>query len=81
MVRYYGYYSNVSRGQGKKQNQDGLIPRILEPEESSIKKSHLIEVTSNSFLRTYWHGFCIKDFNYCPELKEKLASVYRCCKG
>lgn len=32
---YYGYYSNVSRGKRKKQNQDGLIPCILEPEESS----------------------------------------------
>jgi hypothetical protein len=35
MVRYYGYYSNVSRGQRKKQNQDGLIPCILEPDEDS----------------------------------------------
>jgi len=26
MVRYYGYYSNVSRGKRNKQNQDGLIP-------------------------------------------------------
>jgi len=29
MVRYYGYYSNVSRGKRNKQNQDGLIPCIL----------------------------------------------------
>jgi len=35
MVRYYGYYSNVSRGKRKKQNQDELIPWILEPDESS----------------------------------------------
>lgn len=35
MVRYYGYYSNVSRGKRKKQNQDELIPCILEPNESS----------------------------------------------
>jgi len=35
MVRYYGYYSNVSRGKRKKQNQDELIPCILEPDESS----------------------------------------------
>ena len=33
MVRYYGYYSNVSRGKRKKQTQDGLIPCILEPVE------------------------------------------------
>ena len=32
MVRYYGYYSNVSRGKRKKHNQDEWIPCILEPE-------------------------------------------------
>jgi len=35
MVRYYGFYSNVSRGKRKKQVQDELIPSILEPEGSS----------------------------------------------
>lgn len=35
LVRYYGYYSNVSRGKRKKQNRDESIPYILEPEESS----------------------------------------------
>ena len=35
MVRYYGYYSNVCRGRRKKQNQDGLIPDILERDEDS----------------------------------------------
>jgi hypothetical protein len=35
MVRYYGYYSNVSRGNRKRQNQDEWIPCILQPEESS----------------------------------------------
>ena len=29
------YYSNVSRGKRQKENQDGLIPCILEPEENS----------------------------------------------
>jgi len=33
MVKYYGHYSNVSRGKRKKQNQDELIPSILEPVE------------------------------------------------
>jgi hypothetical protein len=37
MVRYYGYYSNVSRGKRKNQNQDELIPCILEPDESSTE--------------------------------------------
>jgi len=35
MVRYYGYYGNVSRGRRKKQNEDRLIPCILEPDELS----------------------------------------------
>jgi hypothetical protein len=32
---YYGYYRNVSRGRRQKENQDGLIPNIIEPEENS----------------------------------------------
>ena len=32
MVRYYGYYSNVSRGKRKKADTDDKIPCILEPE-------------------------------------------------
>ena len=35
MVRYYGYYSNVSRGKRKKQNLDDIVPSILQPEGSS----------------------------------------------
>jgi len=35
MVRYYGYYSNVSRGKRKMLDQDVLIPSILEPDEIS----------------------------------------------
>ena len=35
MVRYYGYYSNVSRGKRKMQDQDKRIPSILEPARSS----------------------------------------------
>lgn len=30
MVRYYGYYSNVSRGKRKKENSDHSIPHIIE---------------------------------------------------
>jgi hypothetical protein len=30
MVRYYGYYSNVSRGKRKKEEQDDIIPCIIE---------------------------------------------------
>jgi hypothetical protein len=35
MVRYYGYYSNVCRGQRKKANEDGLVLCILQPVEPS----------------------------------------------
>jgi len=35
MVRYYGYYSNVSRGRRKKENRDALVPSILESDEHS----------------------------------------------
>jgi len=35
MVRYYGYYSNVSRGKRKKNDHDELIPSILEPDGTS----------------------------------------------
>ena len=35
MVRYYGHYRNVSRGERRKQDQDGLIPSILDPDGSS----------------------------------------------
>ena len=38
MVRYYGYYSNVSRGKRKMQAQDELIPSILDPGGSSKER-------------------------------------------
>jgi hypothetical protein len=33
--RYYGYYSNVSRGKRQKENEDDRIPFILEPGASA----------------------------------------------
>jgi hypothetical protein len=35
MVRYYGFYSNVSRGIRQKENQDALIPCVLEPDDKA----------------------------------------------
>jgi putative transposase len=35
MVRYVGFYSNVARGKRKKNDQDELIPSILEPDGPS----------------------------------------------
>ena len=41
MLRYYGYYSNVSRGKRQKEGMDDAIPRILEPQgnEKAFRKS------------------------------------------
>jgi hypothetical protein len=38
IVRYYGYYSNDSRGKREKQSHDGLIPCILEADESKKRR-------------------------------------------
>ena len=35
MVRYYGYYSNISRGRHKQRNEDEWISYIMEAEGSS----------------------------------------------
>ena len=37
-MRYYGHYSNVSRGKRKMQDQDELILSILEPDGSSKER-------------------------------------------
>jgi len=41
MVRYYGYYSNVSRGKRQKEGNDDAVPCILEPQgnEKAFRKS------------------------------------------
>jgi len=41
MVRYYGYYSNVSRGKRQKEGVDDVVPCILEPKEDlkTLRKS------------------------------------------
>jgi len=38
MVRYYGYYSNVSRGKRKKEEQDAIIPYIIKEAGVSPEK-------------------------------------------
>ena len=39
MVRYYGHYSNASRGLRQKKNLDDLIPSIMEPEDLKPKRT------------------------------------------
>ncbi len=38
MVRYYGYYSNVSRGNRRQENRDDSIPCIIEADAASPAK-------------------------------------------
>ena len=67
MVRYYGFYSNVSRGKRKKHDQDGLIPSILEPDGSS--KEH----------RRNWARLIRKIYEVdpltCPKCSGKLKII------
>jgi hypothetical protein len=37
MVRYYGYYSNLSRGLRKKTGMDEIIPCMLKPELTDVQ--------------------------------------------
>jgi hypothetical protein len=39
MVRHYGYYSNVLRGKQKKEEQDNILPCIIE--EAGISPEQL----------------------------------------
>ncbi|MBW1673786.1 MAG: hypothetical protein JRJ45_09115 [Deltaproteobacteria bacterium] len=67
MVRYYGYYSNVSRGKRKQENQDEWIPCIL-PDEFS-KES-----------RKNWARLIQKIYEVdpltCPKFKWKNSPVF-----
>ena len=51
VVKYYGHYSNVSRGKRKKQNQDELIPSILEPMDHRKSTGETGLVLSKKFTR------------------------------
>ena len=42
MVRYYGLESNVSRGLRQKENVDGLIPCVIEPDENAKPNGALV---------------------------------------
>ena len=65
MVRYYGYYSNVSRGKRKEAGTDDAIPCILEPE------GHL------KTLRKNWARFIQKIYEVDPLVCPKCQGVMR----
>jgi len=65
MVRYYGYYSNVSRGKRKKREIDDAIPCILEP-----------ELTGKEFRRN-WARLIQKIYEVDPLVCPKCAGPMR----
>ncbi len=72
MVRYYGHYSNVSRGRRKKAQTDNQVPYILEselsPKEFRKNWARLIQKTyevdplkcpkCQGSMRVYWECNC-----------------------
>jgi len=67
MVRYYGYYSNVTRGRRKEAGTDDVIPSMLEP------------VESNKALRKNWARLIQKiyevDSLLCPYCKGAMRII------
>ncbi len=73
MVRYYGYYSNVSRGKRKKRDQDGLIPNVPEPLEEP-------DLSGEGFSKEYrrnWARLIQKIYEVDPLTCPKCASQMR----
>ena len=69
MVRYYGYYSNVSRGKRQQENQGDLIPSILEPDGSSKE------------CRKNWAGLIRKIYEVVPLTCPKWSGAIRINSG
>jgi hypothetical protein len=67
MVRYYEYYSNVSRGKRKKQKQDGLISCMLEPDESSRE-------SRNNWVRLIQKIYELDPLT-CPKCSGKMKAI------
>jgi len=65
MVRYYGYYSNVSRGKRKEAGTDDAIPCILEPHEN------------NKALRKNWARLIQKIYEVDPLVCPKCKGIIR----
>jgi len=67
MVRYYGYYSNVTRGKRKKTDADDKIPCILEP-----------ELTDKAF-RKNWARLIQKNYEFdlllCPRCFAEMCVI------
>jgi hypothetical protein len=75
MVRYYGYYSNVSRGKRKKVESDERIPSILEPVEGPDFRG---DVSSEEYRRN-WARLIQKIYEVdpltCPKCSGKMKVI------
>jgi|LGVE01.1.fsa_nt_gb hypothetical protein len=67
MVRYYGYYSNKSRGMRKKQGKDNAVPALIESD------------VSPSAFRKNWARLIQKIYNVdplvCPKCQGKMRII------
>jgi len=81
MVRYYGFYSNVSRGKRKTQDQNGMIPSILEPDGSSKEYrknwARLIQKIYEALSRNseQIHDFLIQIMDESGKIGEKCFGI------
>ncbi len=75
MVRYYGYYSNVSRGKRKKRNHDGLIHNVPEP----VEGPDLSGEESSKEYRRNWARLIQKIYEVdpltCPKCSGKMKII------
>jgi len=77
MVRYYGYYSNVSRGKRKEAGTDDAIPCILEPVGDDAIPCILEPVGNVKALRKSWARLIQKIYEVDPLVCPKCQGVMR----
>jgi hypothetical protein len=68
MVRYYGYYSNVTRGKRRKRAEEDAVPYIIESDRSPVAYrknwARLIQkITEVDPLSAQWQADCLKGDN------------------
>ena len=66
MVRYYGFFSNVSRGLRQKENVDGLIPCVVEPDEDAKPNRNWARLIQKLYE---------VHFLTCPKCKEPMRII------
>ena len=65
MVRYYGYYSNKSRGMRKNEGQDDAVPSLIESDPPATARHERAGVSPSAF-RKNWARLIQKIYNVNP---------------